>query len=587
MSERYTRLFALPENLYAASSPVVIAAGTLLKDNQTGNVVAQLKLRSISPKRIAAVKVSLQLRSTAGDPIGEPVDFDYLDLSAGRDAEFGQKTPVPVPETKARAYAPAVTEVVFADKTTWTARGEAWEPLPGQKTLEAVLGDWEYTKQYQITLGGDVTHYPLADKDLWYCACGALNHDGEACHVCGRTLAQLQTIDLAQVKADRDARLAREAAAAEAKAAEEKAAAEAAKRKFLKVLKIAVPAVCAVIALALLVAKVIIPNSKYNAAAAQMEAGQYEDAIAAFEAMEGYRDSNEQIANCEKAILDAEFAHGQELLASGDYDAAIAIFESLGDYPGSADGIAAAEEGKLEGGYQAAEALAENGETAKAAKAFGKLGDYRDAWKRSFDLWGEITPRETLSTLAEHTVGLKTDGTVVAVGHNEYGQCNVSGWTDIVAISAGVWHTVGLKADGTVVATGNNKDGQCNVSKWADIPAISAGWDHTVGLKTDGTVVAVGSNKYGQRNVSGWTDIVSISAGGYHTVVLKADGTVVAVGPNKYDQCNVSEWENIVAVSAGSLHTVGLKADGTVVAVGSNGFGQCNVSGWTDIKLPN
>ena len=76
MSERYTRLFALPENLYAASSPVVIAAGTLLKDNQTGNVVAQLKLRSISPKRIAAVKVRLHLRSTAGDPIGEPVDFD-------------------------------------------------------------------------------------------------------------------------------------------------------------------------------------------------------------------------------------------------------------------------------------------------------------------------------------------------------------------------------------------------------------------------------------------------------------------------------------------------------------------------------
>jgi hypothetical protein len=25
-------------------------------------------------------------------------------------------------------------------------------------------------------------------------------------------------------------------------------------------------------------------------------------------------------------------------------------------------------------------------------------------------------------------VGLKSDGTVVAVGHNYYGQCDVSGW---------------------------------------------------------------------------------------------------------------------------------------------------------------
>jgi len=30
-----------------------------------------------------------------------------------------------------------------------------------------------------------------------------------------------------------------------------------------------------------------------------------------------------------------------------------------------------------------------------------------------------------------HTVGLKTDGTVVAVGKNTDGQCNVSGWRDI------------------------------------------------------------------------------------------------------------------------------------------------------------
>ena len=33
-------------------------------------------------------------------------------------------------------------------------------------------------------------------------------------------------------------------------------------------------------------------------------------------------------------------------------------------------------------------------------------------------------------------------------------------------ISAGTYHTVGLKSDGTVVATGSNEFGQCDVSDW-------------------------------------------------------------------------------------------------------------------------
>ena len=77
----------------------------------------------------------------------------------------------------------------------------------------------------------------------------------------------------------------------------------------------------------------------------------------------------------------------------------------------------------------------------------------------------------------------------------------MSDWTDIVAISAGDEHTVGLKADGTVVAVGNNEYGQCDVSDWTDIVAISAGYWHTVGLKADGTIVAVGYNKYGQCDI--------------------------------------------------------------------------------------
>ena len=71
-----------------------------------------------------------------------------------------------------------------------------------------------------------------------------------------------------------------------------------------------------------------------------------------------------------------------------------------------------------------------------------------------------------VATSFERTVGLKSDGTVVACGNNYYGQCNVSGWTDVVEIAADSWYTVGLKSDGTVVACGDNENGQCDVSGW-------------------------------------------------------------------------------------------------------------------------
>ena len=74
-----------------------------------------------------------------------------------------------------------------------------------------------------------------------------------------------------------------------------------------------------------------------------------------------------------------------------------------------------------------------------------------------------------------HTVRLMPNGTVVVVGDNCSGQCDVSGWTNIVQIAAREYHTVGLKADGTVVAVGNNSSEQCNVGRWADIVQVAAG----------------------------------------------------------------------------------------------------------------
>jgi alpha-tubulin suppressor-like RCC1 family protein len=51
-------------------------------------------------------------------------------------------------------------------------------------------------------------------------------------------------------------------------------------------------------------------------------------------------------------------------------------------------------------------------------------------------------------------VVLKSDGTVVAVGLNIAGQCYVGSWMDIIQIVTHQDHTVGLRSDGPVVAAG-------------------------------------------------------------------------------------------------------------------------------------
>ncbi len=176
MAERFSRVFSLPENLYTEGSPLLIAAGALLKDTMSGKLVAQLKLKAIGPRQIKAATVRLVPLDTADRPLGEAIRYSYLDLLAERNAEFGAKNPIPLPNAETRAFTAAVTEVIFADKSTWSApEGAVWEPLPAPETPEQALKDAELAKQYRLRFGADAVRVPAAEKDLWFCAFGAVN----------------------------------------------------------------------------------------------------------------------------------------------------------------------------------------------------------------------------------------------------------------------------------------------------------------------------------------------------------------------------------------------------------------------------
>ncbi len=168
-----------------------------------------------------------------------------------------------------------------------------------------------------------------------------------------------------------------------------------------------------------------------------------------------------------------------------------------------------------------------------------------------------------------HTVGTRTDGSVVATGRNGMGQCDVAGWTGITAVAAGSTTPLAGSRTARWSRRGTTPLVNADVSGWTGIIAIAARRRAHYRPEVRRHRGRRGRKTYGQCDVSGWTGITAISAGGGHTVGLKSDGSVVAVGANLSGQCDISSWRNIVAVSAGADHTVGLRADGTVVATGT------------------
>ena len=346
MSERYCKLFSLPENLYAEGSPVIIAAGALLKDNQTGRVIAQLKLCNINPKTIKAATVSLSLMNTVGNPLGESVRYEYLDLSSTRDTDFGSKSAIPLPDASTRSFSVAVAEVIFADNSVWNANGATWETLKNPETLTSRL-DSEMVKQFRIEYGSGAKNFFLEQKDLWYCVCGAVNRREEkTCHSCRKSICDLRDIDLDVLKGHKDQRLIREREQAEKEAAVARERKEAAIKTALKTGIIAVVAVLLIIIVTSLVKTAQARQAEkarlnaYNSAIALIDAKQYDEAIAVLQALADYKDSVQQIQIAEKGKQEmlnaAAYEKAVSLLEKKDYESAVLAFEALGEYSDSA-----------------------------------------------------------------------------------------------------------------------------------------------------------------------------------------------------------------------------------------------------------
>jgi hypothetical protein len=294
VNDRYERLFSLPKNLYTSKAPVIILAGALLKDHQTGNVLAQLKFNNLSLKMIEALSVQIKCFNIIGEEL-QGTEYQYLDLSAARHSEFGQRTAIQLPDNTTRSISVVCTNVVFSDHTFWNAEESAvWDSLPNQQNLGNIIGN--LAEQYCRETSSHSRFVPLEYSDLWICSCGTVNKQGDSyCCRCGIKKQRIfSALNVELLTQNREQFQAEQAQQKEIQEKEQK-------ERRIKIRKIAVTSTTAAtvaVMLIVFVTQVLIPMQKYNSALSLMDSGNYEKAIVAFEELGDYQDSEENILEC-------------------------------------------------------------------------------------------------------------------------------------------------------------------------------------------------------------------------------------------------------------------------------------------------
>lgn len=205
---------------------------------------------------------------------------------------------------------------------------------------------------------------------------------------------------------------------------EKEAAEKKAKNKKIAIVSAVVAAI--IFAVVIVVTQVIIPSNHYTQAVALMDNGQYEEAISAFEALDGYKDSVELIAICEAAIqkaeqeatiaqLDAEYDAAIALMNAGKYEEAIAAFEAMDGYKDSAEMVTTCETTIKDAKYDDAMALMDAGKYEEAAMAFEAIAGHRD----SADQLQESKYRQALTLIEKASYTEAYDLLVVLNGYKD------------------------------------------------------------------------------------------------------------------------------------------------------------------------
>jgi len=187
----------------------------------------------------------------------------------------------------------------------------------------------------------------------------------------------------------------------------------------------------------------------------------------------------------------------------------------------------------------------------------------------------------------QHTVAIKTDGTLWTCGYSSAG-------------ALGTGNTTARSSPGTTAGGGTN---------WKQ---VACGLSFTAAIKTDGTLWTWGANSFGRLGDGTTTDRTSpvTTAGGgtnwkqwsgglFHTAAIKTDGTLWTCGYNVQGQLGTGNTTdrsslgttagggtNWKQVACGSSFTAAIKTDGTLWTWGANNYGQLGTGNTTYRSSP-
>jgi trimeric autotransporter adhesin len=294
-------------------------------------------------------------------------------------------------------------------------------------------------------------------------------------------------------------------------------------------------------------------------------------------------------------------------------------------------GASWAAESKFEVGLNHTVILRANGTMwACGDNSFGQLGEGTTTARLIPVRIGTATDWADVTAGAFHTVAIKKDGTMWAWGDNTSGQLG-DGLTAFGQVSPkqvgtdNTWkkvvshynHTIALKTDGSLWAWGESYSGQVGTGEvypamLVDAVPVKIGSDadwvdlypgelHSLALKADGTIWGWGSNFVGQlgldeglnfdfrgpTRVGADSDWSRVYSGRTHTIINKANGSLYMMGLNDSGQLGNGSLANAYvptrvgsdndwspATTAGDAHTLALKTNGSLWAWGDNGNGQ-------------